>query len=107
MKWGYHWELGPFEMWDALGIHATVERLEKEGREVPALIRDLLKAAKNSFYQEQDGHRSFFNFGDGEYQSETESKKVVSLARLHKAKKTVLTNPGASLVDLGDGVACL
>ncbi len=107
MKWGYNWELGPFEMWDALGVRTTVERLQKEGREVPALINDLLKRGKNAFYQDKDGRRSFFDFGNGEYQSESESKKAINLPRLHKANKTVLTNPGASLVDLGDGVACL
>ena len=42
MKWGYNWELGPFEIWDALGVPATAGRLSKEGREVPVVVRDLL-----------------------------------------------------------------
>src|SRR2546427_61269 len=42
MRWGYNWELGPFEMWDALGVRETADRLDKEGRAVPSIVRDLL-----------------------------------------------------------------
>jgi 3-hydroxyacyl-CoA dehydrogenase len=56
MKWGYHWELGPFETWDALGVQATAERLMKEQRAVPAPVRDLLAAGKTAFYQGPVGH---------------------------------------------------
>ena len=37
MKWGFRWELGPFETWDVLGLERVVKRLESEGREVPPL----------------------------------------------------------------------
>jgi 3-hydroxyacyl-CoA dehydrogenase len=107
MKWGYNWELGPFEIWDALGVRETVERLTKEGREVPTVVRNLLAAGKNSFYEERDGRRSFFDLTKRGYTNEVEAPKVIHLSRLHKANKVVRTKPGASLVDLGDGVACL
>jgi 3-hydroxyacyl-CoA dehydrogenase len=107
MKWGYNWELGPFEIWDALGVRETVERLTQEGREVPPLVRDLLSAGKTSFYEERDGRRSFFDLARRSYTAEVEAPKVIHLPRLHKAGKVVRSNPGASLVDLGDGVACL
>ena len=54
MKWGYNWELGPFEVWDALGVGAAADRLTKEGREVPAVVRDLLASGKASFYEERE-----------------------------------------------------
>jgi 3-hydroxyacyl-CoA dehydrogenase len=60
MKWGYNWELGPFETWDALGVRETADRLQREGREAPTLVRDLLAAGKTSFYEEHDA-RSFFD----------------------------------------------
>ena len=50
LRWGFNWELGPFELWDALGVRATVERLEEEGREVPALVEALLSGGKDRFY---------------------------------------------------------
>jgi 3-hydroxyacyl-CoA dehydrogenase len=107
MKWGYNWELGPFETWDALGVREMADRLQKEGREVPALVRDLLAAGKTSFYEERDGRRSFFDLKQRSYVAEVESPKAINLPRLHKANNVVRSNPGASLVDLGDGVACL
>ena len=107
MKWGYNWELGPFEAWDALGVRDAANRLTKEGREVPAVVRDLLASGKTSFYDERDGSRSYFDLAQHKYAAEVESPKAIHLPRLHKANRVVRHNPGASVVDLGDGVACL
>jgi len=107
MKWGYNWELGPFEIWDALGVRQTVDRLATEGRAVPAVASELLSAGKTSFYEERGGQRFFFDLANRGYAAETESPKVIHLPRLHRASKVVRCNAGASLVDLGDGVACL
>ncbi len=107
MKWGYNWELGPFETWDALGVRQTVDRLAKEGRAVPVVASELLSAGKTGFYEELDGQRLFFDFAHRDYEVEAESPKVIRLPRLHKANRVVRGNAGASLVDLGDGVACL
>jgi 3-hydroxyacyl-CoA dehydrogenase len=107
MKWGYNWELGPFEIWDALGVTQTADRLAKEGRDVPAVVKAMLSSGKTSFYEERAGARSFFDLARHVYVPETESPKAIHLPRLHKNNKVVRGNPGASLVDLGDGVACL
>ena len=107
MKWGYNWELGPFEVWDALGVKASADRLTKEGREVPAVVRDLLASGKGSFYEERETQRFFFDLGQRSYAAEIESPKTIHLARLHRANRVVKHNAGASLLDLGDGVACL
>src|SRR5436190_5743932 len=61
MKWGYNWELGPFEIWDAFGVGGTAERLKKEGRPVPKFVQDLLTAGNTSFYAPRNGHRVFFD----------------------------------------------
>ena len=50
LRWGFNWQLGPFELWDALGVRETVERLGKEGREIPPLVEGLLSAGSDSFY---------------------------------------------------------
>jgi 3-hydroxyacyl-CoA dehydrogenase len=107
MKWGYNWELGPFETWDALGVPATAERLAKEGREVPAPVKELLASGKSAFYEERGLQRAYFDIARRDYTVESESPKTVHLSRLHKLNRVVLDNPGASLLDLGDGVACL
>src|SRR5439155_16395800 len=107
MKWGYNFELGPFETWDALGVRETAARLEKEGREVPRLVRDLLAAGKNSFYERRDARRFYFDGPKKGFLPVPAAAKAISLPLLRKAGKIVHTNAGASLIDLGDGVACL
>lgn len=59
MRWGYGWELGPFETWDALGVHDVCERLTREGKNVPRLVRDLLNSGKRSFYEEERQYALF------------------------------------------------
>jgi 3-hydroxyacyl-CoA dehydrogenase len=107
MKWGFNWELGPFETWDALGVAQTADRLAKEGREVPAVVRDLLASGQTSFYEQRNGTRLFFDVAARTRAPETLSSKAIFLPRLRKDSAIVRSNPGASLLDLGDGVACL
>jgi len=107
MKWGYNWELGPFEVWDAIGLKLSVKRMEKEGEAIPPLVEQLLSKGYSSFYEKKDGHVFYFDLGAGQYQEIEEKPEIILLPSLRDRKKTVLSNPGASLVDLGDGVACL
>jgi 3-hydroxyacyl-CoA dehydrogenase len=107
MKWGYNWELGPFEQWDAIGLRSSVKRMEKEGEVIPPLVEQLLKKEYSSFYEKRDGRTLFFDLGAGQYQEIKEKPEIILLPSLKDRNKTVLSNPGASLIDLGDGVACL
>jgi len=107
MKWGYNWELGPFELWDAIGLKPSVKRMEKEGETIPPLVEGLLSKGYSSLYEKKDGHVSYFDVGAGQYQAVEEKPEIILLPSLKDRNKTVLSNPGASLIDLGDGVACL
>jgi 3-hydroxyacyl-CoA dehydrogenase len=107
MKWGYNWELGPFDQWDAIGLKSSVKRMEKEGEVIPPLVEQLLKKGYSSFYEKRDGRTLFFDLGAGQYQQIEEKPEIILLPSLKDRNKTVLSNPGASLIDLGDGVACL
>jgi len=62
MKWGYNFEMGPFETWDALGVQKSVERMEKEGFKVPAKVKDMLAAGKASFYKTEKGKIFYYDF---------------------------------------------
>jgi len=107
MRWGYNWELGPFEQWDAIGLQSSVKRMEKEGETIPPLVEKLLSKGYSSFYERKEGHVSFFDLGACQYQAVEEKPEIILLPSLKERKKTLLSNPGASLIDLGDGVACL
>src|SRR5439155_10753452 len=79
MRWGYNFELGPFETWDALGVRETVARLEKEGREVPPLVRDLLTAGQTSFYERRGARRFYFDVPKKDFLPVPTAAKVISL----------------------------
>lgn len=106
MKWGFNWQTGPFETWDAIGVAKSVARMEAEGETVPAWVKDLLAQGKTSFYETAEGKTSFYTL-KGEFKGIEEKKEIISLAALKEQGRLIKKNTGASLIDLGDGVACL
>jgi len=111
MRWGYANKLGPFEMWDALGVEATVRRMEREQRPVPANVERMLASGAKSFYQAADEagspHTRYYDLARSGYQTLEDRPGVLALAPLKRARGVVKSNPGASLIDIGDGVLCL
>ncbi|MGY6212862.1 3-hydroxyacyl-CoA dehydrogenase NAD-binding domain-containing protein [Cytobacillus firmus] len=105
MKWGFGWELGPFETWDAIGVEKSVRKMEEAGEEVPAWVKEMLEKGINSFYKEEEGQKYFYH--NGEYRLIEENPKVINLKQLKKQKGVIKKNTGASIVDIGDGVALL
>ncbi|GED68928.1 enoyl-CoA hydratase [Brevibacillus reuszeri] len=106
MKWGFGWELGPFETWDAIGVEKSVARMREEGETIPALVEELLASGKTSFYEKKEGCTAVFSVG-GVYKNVEEKKERINLAALKEQGKLIRKNAGAALIDLGDGVACL
>jgi 3-hydroxyacyl-CoA dehydrogenase len=107
MKWGYNWELGPFENWDAIGVEKSVARMKKEGAKISQVALDLLAGGKSSFYAEIDGKKHCYDFKSKEYVPMREQSDLIDLKVLREAGKTIKSNPAADLIDMGDGVACL
>jgi len=107
LKWGFGWEIGVFEAWDAIGVPESVERMRAEGQPIPASVEKMLASGATSFYKEEDGKRSFYDLVKGEYRAVPDRPGVTILKELKARTGVIKTNPGASLIDLGDGVACL
>ena len=107
MRWGYGWECGVFELFDAVGVEKVADQWEKQSQPVPPLVERLLKSGKKAFYRRSGGQTSYFDLGGGQYQALEERPGLVFLSSLHGAGKRIQKNAGASLVDLGDGVLCL
>ncbi|AZN43573.1 3-hydroxyacyl-CoA dehydrogenase/enoyl-CoA hydratase family protein [Paenibacillus albus] len=105
LVWGFNWELGPFELWDAIGLEKSVQRMRAEGDDIPGWLSEWLASGNKSFYKEE-GQRRFY-VDRGEFRQVEEKPDVISLAALKRAGRTILGNSGASLLDLGDEVACL
>jgi 3-hydroxyacyl-CoA dehydrogenase len=107
MRWGFNWELGPFEVWDAIGVEKSVAKLKEEGRAVPANVQSMLDAGVKSFYHQKDGQKFYYDFASEEYRPLADQPGTITLKSLKDRKGVIKKNSGASLIDLGDGVACL
>src|SRR3990172_5597058 len=107
LRYGFNWERGPFELWHAGGVEPVVERWRTEKRPLPPLVEALTKAKQHSFYLWQDNPPFFFDFARARHKFIPERPGIILLKDRRTAGAVVRTNPGASLVDLGDGVACL
>ncbi len=108
MRWGFNWDLGPFEAWDAIGVAPAAERMAKDGIAVPPIVEKMLKSGRTSFYAGEPSQRTYFDFTRSAPAPMPTHAHHIHLAALHDNKKRVVqSNMGASLVDLGDGCLCL
>jgi len=110
MRWGYANGLGPFELWDALGFETTARRIESEGRALPENILRMLWERAGSFYRSADAggqpKTEYFDLAGAHYKEVESRPGILVLTDLKRARGVVKSNPGASLIDLGDGVLC-
>jgi 3-hydroxyacyl-CoA dehydrogenase len=102
MKWGFNWEIGPFEMFDAIGVADFVARAEADGVNVPEALRTV-----ESFYRSEGSKKSVLNLVSGEYDEIPVSDSQVNLDLMREAGSVVESNQDASIHDIGDDVLCL
>jgi len=103
MRWGFGWDLGPFEMWDAIGVSRSVEKMQAEGRSVPAMVTDMLAKGRSGFYdRDEQGNPTFWNGTSAVPVPHPEGQLFLSdvIAKGGELEH----NDGAALLDLGDGV---
>ena len=106
LRWGFAWELGPFEIMDAIGVKAFAGQVQKEGRTLPPVIERVLASGRKGFYESEKGTTTVFDIGSGTSKKVEEPKGIIILKSLKDAGREVERNSGASLIDLGDGVVC-
>ncbi len=105
MRWGFNWEQGPFETWDALGVTETAARLEERQKAIPAPVASMLEKGSTSFYVKKTGN--VFHYSLGQYKAVEVLPEEMSLSSLRDRGQIVFSVDGADLIDLGDEVACL
>jgi 3-hydroxyacyl-CoA dehydrogenase len=107
-RWGFNWELGPFETWDALGLRASVERMQAEGLEVPAWVIAMLAAGHERFYQVESGRPvACYNPQTAAYRPISRDEREIDITWLKAQGHELKANDSASLVDMGEGVLLL
>ena len=107
MRWGFAWELGPFATWDAIGVEKSVARMKEEGLSVPANVQTMLDGGAKSFYKQQNGQQFYFDFAAEQYVPLADQPGTIILKSVKDRTAVIKKNSGASLIDIGDGVACL
>ena len=104
MKWGFGWELGPFEIWDALGVRSTLERMQREGIRVAPWVESMADAGVKRFYPAQTGARSAYSPVDRQVRAIDDDDRSIRIERLRESGCALAENDSASLYDMGDGV---
>ena len=107
IRWGFNFELGSFEVWDVLLQRPQTLQKVFEGRALPELVQRVQKDGKGTFYTGVAGQRQYFDFHTDSYELVPELQGAISLAETKAAGKVLRENDSASLLDIGDGVACL
>ncbi|MES1174757.1 MAG: 3-hydroxyacyl-CoA dehydrogenase/enoyl-CoA hydratase family protein [Myxococcales bacterium] len=108
MRWGFNWDLGPFEAWDAIGVPESVARMKQEGIAVPEWVDNMLASGRTSFYAGSPAAATYFDVRSRAAVAVSSYPKQIQLAALKAdPSRIVKKNHGASLVDIGDGVLCV
>jgi len=106
MRWGFNWDLGPFEAWDAIGVTESITRMAQDGIELPDWVKQVAKAG-GSFYSGGAKEPRYFDVNKRTTSPVQFGARELRIAALKESGKVVQQNFGASLVDLGDGAVCV
>jgi 3-hydroxyacyl-CoA dehydrogenase len=107
LTWGFNWELGPFEIWDALGVEDTIKRMKAEGVEPAPWVGEMLATGATTFYRDGALRREFYDPRSKSYVPISRPESFLVLREIKKRTPAVFENAGASMIDLGDGIACV
>lgn len=110
MRAGFGWELGPFQVWDALGVEETIAKIKQEEKRIPGQtgdvapwVHEMLQAGHNSFYKIEKGKRLFYDIRSKNYKEIPGTEDLIILDDLRETN-TIWKNSGVSVIDLGDGI---
>ncbi|PQJ35839.1 3-hydroxyacyl-CoA dehydrogenase [Salinibacter sp. 10B] len=106
IRWGFNWEKGPFEMWDALGFETVLNGMEEHGIEVPEWVEAMQSRGHTQFYRMKDGERAVYLPDEQGYVDDPRPSDELRLASVKQDNSNELwSNDEAALLDIGDGVA--
>ena len=94
MRWGYAWDLGPFELWDALGVPETVERMKADGRAIPEWVAQLAASEEPSFYLRRDGQTA--DLGSGADRAQGARAQAADHQALRVSRRPATRSPRTS-----------
>ena len=107
VRWGFGWDLGPFEVWDAYGVRAGVARMKELGLKPAAWVEEMLAKGRESFYGVQDGRDTYWDIPSKSVKQVQENARTMRVEYLKRGNKKIAGNSSASLWDMGDGATLL
>lgn len=107
VRWGFGWDLGPFEVWDAYGVRAGVARMKELGLKPAAWVEEMLAKGRESFYGVQEGRDTYWDIPTKSVKQVQENPRTMRVEYLKRGNKKIAGNSSASLWDMGDGVTLL
>ena len=107
MRWGYAWDLGPFQSWDAYGVKKGVERMKELGLKPAAWVEEMLAAGRTSFYGVEGGKDTYWDIPTKSVKVVPENARTQRVEYLKRGNKKIAGNDSATLWDMGDGATLL
>jgi len=103
MRAGFGWELGPFELWDAVGVKEAIDGMEQYGNKAAAWVHEMIDAGNTSFYKVEAGVKKYYDIPTKSYKALPGTDEFIILDNIRE-NKTLWKNSGVSIIDLGDGI---
>ncbi|MCY1080212.1 3-hydroxyacyl-CoA dehydrogenase/enoyl-CoA hydratase family protein [Archangium lansingense] len=107
MRWGFAWDLGPFETWDAYGVKKGVERMKELGLKPAAWVEQMLATGRTSFYGVENGKDTYWDIPTKSVKVVPENARTSRVEYFKRGNKKITGNESATLWDMGDGVTLL
>ncbi len=106
MRAGYRWSMGPFELWDELGMQKGIDLIKEQGESLPDWVKTISEKGVTTFYKNENGQKSYYDIESSSYQPVPSTQGMIILDTL-RDKTPVLNNTECTVHDIGDGVMCL
>lgn len=103
MRAGFGWELGPFEVWDAIGVSESLAGMEKTSNQAAAWVHEMLEAGHTSFYKVESGVKKYYDILSRSYKPVPGTDEFIILDNI-RGSKTIWKNSGTTIMDIGDGI---
>ena len=104
MEWGFGWDMGPFKVWDIIGVEKSIKRMEEENIKIPNWVRDMLSDGNDCFYKYIDNQLSYYDLSTKGYKPLPIADRAMNFMMLKKKNNVIRKNWSASVVDMGDEI---